>query len=319
MRKRVLIFFFILIVLVLIPIIIFPRNSSIEDAQFKLAVSLFKKNQYQESIIEFERLLNELNTKKYRDSSFYYIGNSYFSLRDYSSAEKTFRNIVNNFRLSKYYSPSLYLLGRSLYLQENYYDAINIFDTYISKYPTLEYADNSLYWKAESLINLGNRAEARKVLNEVLVKYPLGNKTDAARFKLRLMDLEEKLAHPIYSEETANRLETALIDIDNLLEKEKNYINEIDKLNNQVDYLKTEINNLKEIGAGSLAETEKRIQEKIDVLVSWENVLRLKEIALKQKEIDLNQEYERLVKIKELYESSIADESGEIELPEESD
>ena len=96
------------------------------------------------------------------------------------------------------------------------------------------------------------------------------------------------------------------------MEKEKNYIDEIENLNNQVDYLKTEINNLKEIGAGSLAETERRIQEKIDVLVSWENVLRLKEISLKQKELDLDQEFERMIKVQELYESS------EFEVPEES-
>ena len=305
MRKRIIIFFLILIILVLIPIIIFPRNSSIEDAQFKLAITLFKKNQYRNSITEFDRLLNEVKTKKYRDASHYYIGNAYFSLKEYSNSEKRFKKIVNSFRSSKYHSTSLYLLARSLYLQENYNEAINSFDTYLGKYPTLEYADNSLYWKAEALISMGNRDEAREALREVIVKYPLGNKTDAARFKLKLMELEEKLAHPVYSEETANRLEAALIDIDTLQEKEKNYIDEIEKLNNQVDYLKTEINNLKEIGAGSLAETEKRIQEKIDVLVSWENVLRLKEIALKQKELDLDQEFERMIKIKDFYESSV--------------
>jgi TolA-binding protein len=302
MRKRIIIFFLILIVLVLIPILTFPRNSSIEDAQFKLAISLFKANQYTESITEFDRLLNEVKTKKYRDASHYYMGNAYFSLKQYSNAEKRFKKIVNSFRSSKYHSPSLYLLARSIYLQENFKEAINVFDSDVSKYPTLEYADNSLYWKAESLISMGNKAEAKEVLREVIVKYPLGNKTDAARFKLKLMELEEKLDHPVYSEETATRLEEALIDIDNLLVKEENYIDEIKKLNNQVDYLKTEINNLKEIGAGSLAETEKRIQEKIDALVSWENVLRLKEISLKQKELDLDEEFERIIKIKDLYQ-----------------
>ena len=313
MRNRIIFFFLILIILVLIPIILFPRNSSIEDAQFKLAISLFKKNQYRDSITEFDRLLDEVKTKKYRDASHYYIGNAYFSLKEYINAEKRFKKIVNNFRSSKYHNPSLYLLARSLYLQENFIEAVTLFDAYVNKYPTLEYADNSLYWKAEALISMGNRDEAKEALKEVIVKYPLGNKTDAARFKLKLMDLEERLAHPVYSEETANRLETALIDIDNLLEKEKNYIDEIDKLNNQVDYLKTEINNLKEIGAGSLAETEKRIQEKINALVSWENVLRLKEIVLKQKELDLDQEFERMIKIRDLYESSVP------EVPEGSD
>ena len=73
---------------------------------------------------------------------------------------------------------------------------------------------------------------------------------------------------------------------------------EINKLNNQIDYLKTEINNLKEVGVVTLAEREKQIQEKINALISWENLLKLKENALNQKEEDLDQEYDRIIKIK---------------------
>ena len=80
---------------------------------------------------------------------------------------------------------------------------------------------------------------------------------------------------------------------------------EINKLNNQIDYLQTEINNLKEVGVGTLAEKEKQIQEKINALISWENILKLKENALSQKEEDLDKEHEKIIKIKkELEEGS---------------
>jgi hypothetical protein len=103
---------------------------------------------------------------------------------------------------------------------------------------------------------------------------------------------------PLYDEGTADQLKMLLTENEQLKMKEVNYMEEINKLNNQIDYLKTEINNLKEVGVGTLAEREKQIQEKINALISWENLLKLKENALNQKEEDLDQEYERIIKIK---------------------
>ena len=298
MQKRVLIFFLIFIILILIPIILFPRNTSIEDAQFELAAELFKKNRFEDAIEEFKRLINEIQTKKYRDVCYYYIGNAYFSMEEYGEAERNFNIVVNKYKSGKYHSTSLYLAGRSIFLRNRYSDSIRLFDSYVSKYPSLEYADNSLYWKAEALIKLGNSKKAKALFMEVLKKYPFGDKADAARFKLRVMDLEEKLNTPLYDEGTADQLKMLLTENEQLKVKEVNYMEEINKLNNQIDYLKTEINNLKEVGVGTLAEREKQIQEKINALISWENILKLKENALNQKEEDLDQEYDRIIKIK---------------------
>lgn len=305
MQKRVLIFFLIFIILILIPIIIFPRNTSIEDAQFELAAALFRKNRYEDAIVEFERLINEIRTKKYRDACHYYIGNAYFSMKKYGEAERNFNIVVEKYKSGKYHSTSLYLAGRSIFLQNRYSDSIRSFDSYVNKYPSLEYADNSLYWKAEALIKSGNTKKAKAVFMEVLKKYPFGDKADAARFKLRVMELEEKLATPLYDGKTGDQLQMLLKENEQLKVKEVNYMEEINKLNNQIDYLKTEINNLKEVGVGTLAEKEKQIQEKINALISWENILKLKENALSQKEEDLDKEYERIMKIKkELEEGS---------------
>ena len=302
MQKRVLIFFLIFIILILIPIILFPRNTSIEDAQFELATALFSKNRYEDAIVEFEKLVYEIRTKKYPDACYFYIGNAYFALKKYSEAEWNFRILVDKYKSGKYHSTSLYLAGRSIFLRNRYSDSIRLFDSYVSKYPSLEYADNSLYWKAEALIKLGNSKKAKALFMEVLKKYPFGDKADAARFKLRVMDLEEKLYSPLYDEETADRLKILLTENEQLKVKELNYMEEINKLNNQIDYLKIEINNLKEVGGGTLTEKEKQIQEKINALISWENILKLKEDALNQKEEDLDREHERIIKIKKALE-----------------
>jgi TolA-binding protein len=179
MKKRIITFFAILLGLVLIPIIIFPLNDSIEKAQFDLAFELFKKEKYDSAIEEFNRLLFELKSKKYLDAGYFYIGNSHLSMKRYEEARRNFKYIVDNLHGSDYYSQSLYLFGRCEYLLKNFSTAIGRFDSYLKQYPTLDYADNSMYWKAESLIGEGRRNDARTVLNALLKHYPYGNKADA--------------------------------------------------------------------------------------------------------------------------------------------
>ena len=58
MKKRILIFFVILLCMTFIPILIFPRNTSVEEAQYELALEIFKKGRYGDAIEEFERLLD---------------------------------------------------------------------------------------------------------------------------------------------------------------------------------------------------------------------------------------------------------------------
>ena len=74
MKKRILVFFLILGMMVAMPIIIFPLNASVEDAQFSLAVELYRKGQYADSIAEFDRLVTDMRTKKYGDASYFYRG-----------------------------------------------------------------------------------------------------------------------------------------------------------------------------------------------------------------------------------------------------
>jgi len=298
MKKRVITFFVILTVMILIPIIIFPRNASIEDAQYELGLELFKKEYYKDAIIEFKRLLFDMKSKKYKDACYFYIGNAYLSLAQYSEAQKYFKWVVDNRGKSSYHSKSLYLLARSEYLLKNYSAAITHFNSYVSRYPSLDYADNSLYWKGEALINQGKRARAKKAFSEVLKRYPYGNKADAASFKLRLMKLEDEMKQGESREKAPAKEEiTKGYDADalaRLKEKELHYKAEIDKLNNQIDLLRTEIINLKEMGEGTGEEKELQIEEKLKALVSWENLLKIKEESLNQKERQLDQEYERI-------------------------
>jgi outer membrane protein assembly factor BamD (BamD/ComL family) len=300
MEKRILVFFMMLLGIVLIPIILFSINTSLEDAQFELGVELFRNDQFEGAAIEFNRLLKDMRTKKFEDACFYYIGSSHFSLKNYSDAEKHFQVIVERFEESKYHSPSLYLLARAKYLRNEYNDSIRFFDVYLSKYPSLSYADNSLYWKGEALLNLEQREEAKITFEEVLKQYPAGNKAEAARFKLKLMELEEKINQTEITADYETDAEDSddqnihryLEEIETLRNQEKDFRDEIDRLNSQIEFLKSELKTSRDLE--TIAD-EKKLQEKLDTLVNWENLLKIKENALKQKENELNREYERIL------------------------
>jgi len=317
MHRRLLLFLLIFSVLICIPPFLFPENVSIEDAQFQLARDLFQKEQYSEAIVEFNRLLQEIGSKKYADASHYYLGSSYIRMNNYEDAGKKFMLIIDNYRGSKYHSLSFYMLARLQFLQNNFDDAIKLFDSYMQNYPSLEYADNSLYWKAEALLRLGRRNDAKQVLRELLKRYPHGDKADSAMLKLKLLELEEAKraqeepvaegpdfveAPPQEPDVMSTEMEALKEELKKLKEREKNLLSEIDKLNKELDSLNTEIESLKEMESSSVAELELRIRERINALISWENVLKIKERALNQKEKELLLEYEKLKKIESMLE-----------------
>jgi len=297
MKKRIILFFIFIIVMILIPILIFPINASLEDAQFELGIELFKRGKHRDAVVEFKRLLNDMKTRKYEDDCRFYIGSSYMSLGDYKKARAEFLTIVQSRPESDFHSESLYMAGRAEYLMGNYTSAITRFDAYVQKYPSLDYADNSLYWKGEACLSLGRREEAKRYFRRVIERYPNGNKADGARFKLRLMELEEKairsaaedVREPVSTDESE--------ELKALRMREQLYSEQIADLNNEIDLLRREITNLKEIGEGTSDEKQQQIEEKINALISWENILRVKEDALGRKEQLLNNELERLEQI----------------------
>ena len=281
-------------------------DKSIEKAQFFLAEELFSSGRYREAIEEFERLLFEMHTETYTADCRYFLGNSHLSLGEYKKAEEHFTLIVHKYRESAYHGPSLYLLGRSKYLQKRYSDSIRVFDSYVGRYPLQEYADNSLYWKGEAFLDMNEREPAKKTFEEVLRRYPKGNKADAARFKLRLIELEDRLeaqeaqkSLPEAHVSGMNEEQIVLLREENekLRQKQAQLLDEIEDLNNTIDQMNTELRTLREIGTGEPEDNEQKFQKKVQALAFRENLLMIKEDALRQKEIELKKLYENLREI----------------------
>jgi len=303
MKKRILVFLLILGMMVAIPIILFPLNASVEDAQFNLAVELYRKGQYADSVIEFDRLHMDMNSKKYIDACYFYRGHAYLAMKQYEKANVQFRYIVNSMHGSSYYDRSLYQLGRSEYLRGDYDAAIDVFDRYLDHYSFEDYADNSLYWKGESLLSQGDRERAQTAFEDVLHTYPTGNKADAAYFKLRLMEMEDELAtrEQTFPEEQqmVERIPEGASpeEIAQWKAKEKQYQQEVARLSEQLEQLRAEIDSLREMGELADTEVEARMEERMKALIAWENILKIKEETLTQKELQLDLQFEKIEQI----------------------
>ena len=299
MKKRILVFFLILGMMIAIPIILFPLNASVEDAQFNLAVELYRKGQYADSIIELNRLHTDMNTKKYVDACYFYRGHGYLAMKQYEMAGEQFRYVVELAPGSSYYDLSLYQYGRTEYLRGNYEAAISVFDAYIERYPTQDYADNSLYWKGESLLVLGERERAQAAFEDVLHAYPTGNKVDAAYFKLRLMEMEDELVtwEQTFPQEQQILEGATPEEIAMWQAKEEQYQQEVARLNDHLEQLRAEIDSLREMGELADTEVEARIEERMKALIAWENILKIKEETLTQKELQLDLQFEKIEQI----------------------
>ena len=316
MRKKVFLVFgcLALVCALLGPFPLFSNDTFIEDAQVQLAMELFQAERYEEALVEFRRLLTDMGSKKYAAACYYHIGGAFFQLRKYTEAEKNIKIVVDQYGESSYSSPALYLLGRLSFLQGRFQESIGIFSRYMKNYPAGEYADNSLYWKAEALLGLERRSEAKDVLQELLSRYPQGNKAEAARFKLRLLELQEQEVTeaekgvPAEGEPEGLKLASPELDeltqeVKKLREREKSLLAEIDRLNDQLSLLTGElVENTQEVESAGFEAQESQIHERIKALMSWENVLRIKEQALAQKERNLKLGFEKLKKIESTIE-----------------
>jgi hypothetical protein len=64
-----------------------------------------------------------------------------------------------------------------------------------------------------------------------------------------------------------------------------------------LEQLRAEIDSLREIGELSDREVEARIEERMKALIAWENILKIKEETLTQKELQLDLQFEKIEQI----------------------
>ena len=70
--------------------------------------------------------------------------------------------------------------------------AIEALNSFIDSHPESPFVANALYWSGESLYSLGRLDAARRVFQSVVSEYPRSFRVEAARYRIALIDLDER-------------------------------------------------------------------------------------------------------------------------------
>lgn len=190
----------------------FSGNPVVDDAQYYLAESHFKQNEYLVAISEYQKLINDYPRSPYQVLAQFKIGYCYYkmSLRpslDQENTTKAIRqfqtfieenpdhelkadaqNLIQELRerLSK-----KLMIGATTYRKMGIFDAAVVyFDIILSEYYDTSFAPAALFWKGECLYKMKKYTESQTALTVYVEKYPKGKWRDRARERIsKISDL----------------------------------------------------------------------------------------------------------------------------------
>ena len=155
----------------------FTQNATSSDENwtlgwYNLGYSLFKQQQYGQSVTAFQRYISaEADRKKaeYADA-LNRIGDSYYFNRNFNEAERYYSQATDANPSAADYAA--YQRAFVLGLQHNYQAKVNALDNLMSRYPNSQYFDDALYEKSRALTMLNRENEAIAVLQRLLNDFP---------------------------------------------------------------------------------------------------------------------------------------------------
>ncbi|MBI4208885.1 MAG: tol-pal system protein YbgF [Deltaproteobacteria bacterium] len=111
-----------------------------EEEAYQDATSSYKGGNYSQSMLKFERLLQQFPDTKYKDSAFYWIGECHYALGEYDRAILKFDEVSRNFSESPKAPAALLRTGQAFLLLGKKEDARLFFQEVVRKFPDSEQA-----------------------------------------------------------------------------------------------------------------------------------------------------------------------------------
>lgn len=172
----------------------FSGDPVVDDAQYYLAESHFKQEEYLIAISEYQRLINDYPESDYVPLAQFKKGLSYYNMssraeldQEYTQkAIKEFQNFIEEHpkhelveNAEKYINELRAKLAKKKLIAATTYRKMGIYDSAIIYYDIIleEYYDTpaaveALYWKGECLYNLEKYSESRTIFSAFIEKYP---------------------------------------------------------------------------------------------------------------------------------------------------
>ncbi len=209
-----------------------------DPAQAKVDQGLgkFEKADYKGALSLFQGILLDPSAKAKHPDAAYWSALSYLGLKDYENADRTIGLFLNSYPSSDLYSDGLYQQGRIAYLRQEHDRALTVFQAFLEGFPDSDLFPSALFWAGECMYQLGKFKQAETVFMSIVKEYPQGMKTEAANYRLGLIDLkfreEELLKLLKWSHEESLRI------IEEYQGREKTYEQALNAYQRQIAVLK---------------------------------------------------------------------------------
>lgn len=149
-----------------------PEGYLSDYAQYQFAVTLFRKNKFEESALAFQSVISNFPKSRLIEKSVYHLGLIYFRLGEFENSASQFKAFVDSYPQSEQKKDALFQLGSSYYNAGKHKDAQDIFRLIIKDYPQTQIERLAKYELALSYYQSGMEKEALAELNDYLAKYP---------------------------------------------------------------------------------------------------------------------------------------------------
>lgn len=192
----------------------------------------FEKADFSAALSLFQGLLLDAGAKRLHPDAAYWSALSYVGLKDYDNADRTMGLFLSSYPSSALYSDARYHQGRIAFLKQEYERALGAFQAFLEAYPKSDLYVSGLFWAGECMYQLGKLSQAEQVFQAIVKEYPEGVKTEAATYRLGLIDLkyreEELLKLLKWSHEESLRI------IEEYQQREKTYEQALNAYQKQV-------------------------------------------------------------------------------------
>ncbi len=156
--------------------------------EFMYGLDLFKVAQYKQSARLFQAVLDDPDSIKFHGDAEYWMARCALETDDLVTASELLEDYLISYPGHQLNVYARYYKGRILFLQEEYDKTIHYYSSFLTSYPNSPFYPSSLFWIAESLYFLGRFDEASEIYNSLLDDYPRSVKTEAARYRLSLIE-----------------------------------------------------------------------------------------------------------------------------------
>ncbi len=150
----------------------FPASKYADDSQYLIGWIYFQKNQFNDAIDNYKKLIDIYPNSPTIPIAYYSIGDSYFNLGKYNEAIKNYKKVIELYPNSKYVYDAVNGIQYCYIVQDKPKAAISYLSKFIKTHDNLEFLDKIQFKKAEIYYNNGNYQLALNEFSKVIDNYP---------------------------------------------------------------------------------------------------------------------------------------------------